>query len=239
MKPNKNQTKYVLGALLALASFPNLSRAQIPPATEYFDRSHKTEFYGVGQYLHSDDITYNGPLGDVKIKMDDLGLGGFGFAYHFNPFVSIHSDFMFGNTAFHGDFPVQNPGPGTPTTISVKQDAFITTGRFNVDYNMINRRISPLLTAGIGYQYLETELKNLPPVNYCWWDPWYGYICGTGYAYASETDFTWNVGAGFRWNITDNLIVKVVGGANWLEYGGNAHGVTTQIEGIFSIGWMF
>jgi opacity protein-like surface antigen len=192
----------------------------------------RTEVYGIGQYLHSDDITFNGPVGDVKMKMEDTGLGGFGVAFHFNDFFSVHGDFMFGGATFNGNLPTETGG-----TIGIKQDAFLQTGRFNVDYNIINRRITPFVTAGIGYQYLETELTHLPASNVCWWDPWWGWICD-GHTIAWETDFTWNVGAGFRWNITDSLIVKAMAGANWLEYSG-ARGVTTQIEGIFSIGWSF
>jgi hypothetical protein len=208
--------------------------AQIPSALEWFPRSGRTEVYGVGQYLHSDDITFNSPYGDVKMKMGDTGLGGFGVAYHFSDFFSVRGDFLFGNATFSGNLPLIN----MPGTTHVSQDAFIQTGKFNVDYNMINRRITPVLSAGIGYQYLETELHNLPPVSSCYWDPWWGYVCYSDHVHAWETDFTWNASAGFRWNITDNLFIKAVGGANWLEYSG-AHGITTQIEGIFSIGWSF
>jgi hypothetical protein len=56
--------------------------AQIPYATEPFERMNRSEFYGVGQYLHSDEVVFNGPAGDVKMQMDDTGLGGFGFAFH-------------------------------------------------------------------------------------------------------------------------------------------------------------
>ena len=42
----------------------------------------------------------------------------------------------------------------------------------------------------------------------------------------------------FHRNITDQVFVKAMGGANWLEYSG-AKGITTQFEGIFSIGWTF
>ena len=233
MKPRKTESKVACGMLLvsALLIMPGL--AQIPMATQFFDRTAKTEVYGIGQYLHSDDIIFNSPNGDVKMKMDDTGLGGFGVAFHFNQFVSLRGDFMFGNATFHGNVPTETGG-----AIGIKQDAFIQTGRLNIDYNMINRRITPILTAGIGYQYLETELNNVPPVNVCWWDPWWGWICESGHAVAWETDFTWNVGAGFRWNVTDNFFIKAMGGANWLEYSGS-HGITTQIEGIFSIGWMF
>jgi opacity protein-like surface antigen len=200
---------------------------------EYFDRTGKAEFYGIGQYLHSDDITFHGPFNDVKMKMSDTGLGGFGMAYHFNQFISLRGDFMFGNADFSGDLPLDTGG-----TIHIKQDAFIQTGRLNVDYNIINRRITPFLTAGIGYQYLETELHRAPYYSYCYWDPWWGYICTTDHPSAWETDFTWNVGGGLRWNITEGLFIKAMVGANWIEYD-NTSGITTQIEGIFAIGWMF
>ncbi len=207
--------------------------AQIPMATEAFDRVNKTEVYGIGQYLHSDDITFKSPRGDVKTSMDDTGLGGFGVAYHFNDFLSIHGDFMFGGATFNADLPTRTGG-----TVGFKQDAFIQTGRLNVTYNIINRRLTPFVTAGIGYQYLETELENAPPVGTCWWDPWWGWVCYYDHPSTWETDFSWNVGGGIRWNITDNLFVKATVGANWLEYS-QARDITTQIEGIFAIGATF
>jgi len=207
--------------------------AQIPWATEPLSRFNRMEVYGIGQYLHSDDIHFNGPFGDVPTKMDDTGLGGFGIAYHFSDFFSVRADFMFGNATFNFNAPLDTGG-----TIGIKQDAFINTGRFNLDYNIINRRLTPVITAGLGYQYLDTEIDKAPPVNSCYWDPWWGYVCYYGHLHAYETDFTWNAGAGLRWNITDNLVVKAMGGATWLEYSG-AHGITTQLEGIFSIGWSF
>ena len=232
-KQKQHSSKLTLAALLTLGTTLLPAVAQIPYATQAFDRVGRTEIYGIGQYLHSDDIDFNGPYGRVKTKMDDTGLGGFGIAYHFNNFLSIRGDFMFGNATFNADLPSTAGG-----TIAVKQDAFIQTGRFNVDYNMINRRLTPVLSAGLGYQYLETELDHLPPYNTCWWDPWWGWVCYSDHPHAWQTDFTWNAAAGLRWNITDNIIVKAMGGATWLEYSG-AHGVTTQIEGIFSIGWSF
>jgi opacity protein-like surface antigen len=216
--------------VLAFSALPTV--AQIPWVTEPLRREGISEIYGIGQYLHSDDINFEGPYGDVKTKMNDTGLGGFGFAYHFSDFFSVHGDFMFGSATFSGNAPV------TPnTTIGFKQDAFIQTGRFNVDYNIINRRLTPFVTAGIGYQYLETEL-NHGSVTTCWWDPWWGWVCDTDHVHAWETDFTWNVGGGLRWNVLDGLVVKAMAGATWLEYSG-AHGITTQLEGIFSIGWSF
>ena len=74
-------------------------------AFDGFSRAGRTELYGIGQYLNSSDINFNGPYGTVKTKMNDTGLGGFGVAYHFNDFISVHGDFMFGGATFKGDVP--------------------------------------------------------------------------------------------------------------------------------------
>lgn len=235
--PKKLNPKPALAVLLGLSALlPTLAQSPF----EYFERRDKTEVYGIGQYLHSEDVTFNGPTGDVKLKMDDTGLGGFGVAFHFNDFISIHGDFMFGSATWNGDVPLgagANPIPIGGTT-HIKQDTFIQSGRFNVDYNIINRRITPFITAGIGYQYIEAELSNLPPIGGWYWDPWFGWVYYSDHPHAWQTDFTWNAGAGIRWNILDNLFIRVTASANWLEYSGS-HGVTTQIEGIFAIGATF
>ncbi len=220
-------------AWLVLAGTVLPALAEMPSPLEKFERRGKTEIYGIGQYLHSEDFTFASPVGDIKGKMADTGLGGFGIAYHFNDYLSLRGDFMFGGATLSGDVPLEGGG-----RTHIEQDAFLQTGRLNLDYNIINRRFTPFVTAGIGYQYTETELNGLPPVNTCWWDPWWGWVCTSSTPTAWETDFTWNAGAGVRWNVTDNFFVKAMAGANWLEYSGG-DGISTQIEGIFSIGWTF
>src|SRR6516162_5603091 len=152
---------------LALVGGLPVAQAQIPWATEAFKRQNKFEIYGVGEYLHQGDTEYPNPGGGtVKLKLDDTGLGGFGFAYHFSDFFSFHSDFMFGPATFKFEY----PGGVTQT---FGHDGYLATGRFNLDYNIINRRLSPFITAGIGFQYQEVNQ-----------DTYYG----TDYYY--ETDFT-------------------------------------------------
>jgi opacity protein-like surface antigen len=219
----------LVGLLGLLLSCP----AQIPSGWERFVREQKVELYGIGQYLHSQDIKFSDSSGDIKVKMDDTGLGGFGMAYHINDFLAVRADFMFGGATFRAE----GSAIGT-TPLSAARDAVLQTGRLNLDYNLINRRFTPLITAGIGYQYLYAELDQYGSVPVCWWDPWWGYVCTYATPTYSEFDFTWNVGGGFRWNVTDHFFIKAVGGANWLQYSG-ANGITTQIEGIFALGWTF
>jgi opacity protein-like surface antigen len=227
MKPRSfvSASSIVCGLVLVVSAL--YTQAQIPWATEPFSRKNKLEVYGLGEYLHSDNTTYTGPYGEnVTMKIDDTGLGGMGVAYHFSDFFSVHGDFMFGQATLHALAP-------DGTEVSPSQTAFLQSGRVNLDYNMINRRLTPVLTAGIGYQYLEINSEETYYVQ-----GYYGSWYETQGAYYYETDFTWNVGAGFRWNVTDQLFVKVMGGAQWLQYSG-AQNVSTQLEGFFVIGWMF
>jgi opacity protein-like surface antigen len=218
---------HVIACSFAIGASVFCTRAQIPMATEPFPRVNKFEVYGLGEYLHQDNTTFSDPyLGNVTMKMDDTGLGGIGTAYHFNDFFSVRGDFMFGGATLH------TLGPDG-MEVAPTQSAFLQTGRINLDYNMINRRITPVLTAGIGYQYLQIDQSQ----TYSFQD-YHGSYTVTQDAYYYETDFTWNVGVGFRWNVTDNFFIKAMGGAQWLQYSG-ANSITTQIEGFFVIGWMF
>lgn len=205
-----------LAAGLLLAASLSSASAQIPWATEVFSRQNKMDIYGVGQYLHQGDSTFPGPFGGTPtLKLEDTGLGGAGFAFHFNDFFAFHTDFMLGPATLRAE----NPGGGSST---FGENAFLQSGRFNIDYNIINRRLTPFITAGIGYQYLQVEQDVS---GYYYYE----------HNYYSQANFTWNAGAGIRWNITDNLFVKLTGGAQWLEYH-DAHNVITQIEGFLAIG---
>jgi opacity protein-like surface antigen len=222
MKAISAASAQLLAAAIALGAALLSAPAQIPWATEYFSRQNKFEFYGTGEYLHQGDTTIPGPFGaSTKLTLDDTGLGGFGAAYHFSDFFSVHADLMFGPATFKAETP-------TGQSVSLGENGFLQTGRINLDYNIINRRLTPFITAGIGYQYLQVEQNA----------PYYGYYYYYYDNYYYETDFTWNVGAGIRWNITDNLFIKLTGGAQWLKYQG-ADNVTTQIEAFFAIGWTF
>jgi opacity protein-like surface antigen len=194
------------------------AHAQIPWATEAFSRQNKFDVYGIGEYLHQGDTTFTDFNGEkAKLKLEDTGLGGIGLAFHFNDFIAIHTDFLFGPATFRSQV---DGGP----SYTLGDDGFIQSGRLNVDYNIINRRLTPFITAGIGYQYFEVDQHD--------YDYYYSYY------YYYETDFTWNVGAGVRWNVTDNFFIKATGGAQWLKYEG-ADNVTTQIEAALAIGCTF
>jgi len=80
--------------------------------------------------------------------------------------------------------------------LALSESAFVIGSNLNVEYNFLRRRFSPLVRAGAGF-YNFSDLDLYAGVTH------------------DETDFSWNVGGGLRWNASDHLILKLVGGVSW------------------------
>lgn len=82
----------------------------------------------------------------------------------------------------------------------------------NVDYNILKSRLTPLVSTGIGL------------ISVGGWE--------------DTTGFSYNLGAGLRWDVSDNLFLKATYRRTWttLDYPDPA----TQFDGVMvSIGYMF
>ena len=123
----------------------------------------------------------------ARLKVDDTALFGLGVGYHVTDHWAVSLDLLGGFNSFNS----------SSTQLALNNDAFVLSGALNAEYNFLRGRFSPLLRAGLGC-YDITD-------NAGYWTT-YG-----------ETDFSWNVGGGFRWNATDHLVLKLVGGASWTE----------------------
>jgi hypothetical protein len=72
-----------------------------------------------------------------------------------------------------GDIP-----PDPSFSVSGEYESF--TPRVNVLYNFMDGDITPYVSAGIGWSFIDTNVPQGPPQTGCWWDPWWGYICTVG-----------------------------------------------------------
>ena len=137
-------------------------------ATEGMSRQGKMEVYGVGQYLNSQDINFDSPYGNIKTKMDDTGLGGFGIAYHFNDFFSVHGDLMFGGATFSGETASgwQSVTFSSPVPVSVNTtyiaSYFSPSGYFALDTSYFNNSVdNPPLHAPTEVQRVEKLAESI------------------------------------------------------------------------------
>jgi len=195
---------------------------------DYANRAGRWEFFGTGVYRSEGPTTFRTDSGDVKVHVENSGMGGFGAAYNFTDQLALRFDTRFGDTVSRG----------TGLQTGGHSDVFLNDGRVNLEWNVLRSRVTPFVTGGIGFQYVEIELQNVDPVPVCYWDPWYGYYCGYSKPVFTETDFAWNVGAGLRWDVTDHLVLRAALDAGWVDYQ-HSKSVTGLLNGVFTIGWMF
>ena len=202
-------------------------------------RAGRMEFYGVGQFSSLQDferrnVTVNHPedglvRGDIRFQFEDSWEGGIGLGYHLNNYFALNAEFVMGSMGYQANFRESR----------LKGTMLQSTGKFNVDYNILAQPFTPFVSAGLGYHYQDTGVPSGPPDYYCWWDYfWGGWVC-TGYTPThTDTYFTLNAQAGLRWDVNDFVFAKVWGGASWLNVGRGA-GWPANLQANLALGLKF
>jgi opacity protein-like surface antigen len=223
-------TKLLIATLASLVCF---ARASAQPHEIY--RAGSSEFYLLGQNWSADDKTVpnvtigTGPFaatGDLKFKFDSEFMYGFGLAYDFTDRVSSRLEFTFGQPRYEMEF--------NGSKLSGK--SWLTTGKWNVDYNLLKRPLTPFVSAGIGYLYIDTGIPSGPPEYFVWWDYYWGPIVTVSQPTVSEWCFTYNVAAGLRWDLSDTGVVRLSVASNWVDMN-NVSSTEQTIETTLSYSW--
>jgi opacity protein-like surface antigen len=111
------------------------------------------------------------------------------------------------------------------------------TGQVNGVWNVFDAALTPYLQAGFGWTYIDSNVSDGSPVTGCWWDPWWGYICSNFYETYDETNFSWNAGAGLRYEFDSSMFIR--GGWERLNIDGG-DGVDPGFDAFrLEFGWMF
>ncbi len=80
--------------------------------------------------------------------------------------------------------------------------------QLNATYYFLEGAFSPFLIGGVGWTKLDSNVPSGPPQTGCWWDPWWGYICTGEWNTFSTSKFTYNIGAGVRWDINNAVFTR-------------------------------
>ncbi len=165
-----------------------------------WSRKGKGEIFALGQQMDDDTTTVSG----IEVEVDDTIVGGFGIGFNFNDHLNLNMDMFFGSTDLiaNGYF---------------KVDTDLLGMDFNLDYNILKSRFTPMITGGIGFINFSGDVS--------------------GYDF-DETDFSYNLGVGFRWDITDHFLFKGIYRFTWTELEDTDDSI--MLDGIsLSIGYLF
>jgi opacity protein-like surface antigen len=126
---------------------------------------------------------------------------------------------------------------GLPVDISGKYDSFTLSG--NLVYYLSDGPLSPYVGAGIGWTWIDTRIPNGPPYTWCWWDPWWGYVCSTSYPTETLDAFSYQATLGLRYEFdNDRTFLRLGYTSQWMDF--DASSGTPRFDVIvLDIGWMF
>jgi opacity protein-like surface antigen len=102
---------------------------------------------------------------------------------------------------------------------SVRGTMDTITPRINGVFNFLEGPITPYVSAGIGWAFIDTNIPQGPPQTGCWWDPWWGYLCST-YQNTKNTDaFAYQAGLGVRWDMSPAMSWRLGYEKQWYDVG--------------------
>lgn len=198
---------------LLVAACGNFALAQDRATT----RATLWDFTLQTRYLGSVDITRTGGA-SAKLE-DDLGWG-FGFGYNVNERFNIGFFTSWRYTNYNA-----KRGVGGIAVDSLRYSGSLETATIALsgDLNILPRKFTPYVSGAIGYTLVDTNI----PINIysgCWYDPWYGYVCGTAVDTYTKDAASYSLGAGVRLEVSRAVFFKVGYERNWIDFG-EAEGV--------------
>ena len=183
------------------------------------DRDTGWEFGGELIYQDSTEFTASH---DAAASLDsDLGIA-LTFGYRFSERLELTFGVDWNNIDYNATV-VSDGVPllpnGTEIAVSGELEAF--TPRVGFNFNFIDGPITPYVSGMIGYAFIDTNIPDGPAQGGCYWDPWYGQICGTWQPTRSVEDLVYGAGVGVRWDVNDAWSMRFGYEKRWIDSNGS------------------
>jgi opacity protein-like surface antigen len=133
----------------------------------------------------------------------------FGFGYGYN----FNNNFNLNFDMFFSSTDVTSSDYSTTTEI----DSSIWGYDLNLDFNILQNQFTPMITGGIGFINFSGDVV--------------GFIF-------NETDFSYNFGVGFRWDVTDHFLIKGLYKSTWTKLKDTDQKIMFDGIGLF-LGYVF
>jgi len=199
------------------------------------DRAQKWQF--TFPITFTSGVSVDGEDGTKFDMNDDVGWG-LGFGYNLNENFLVGADFTWLSANYDASIATDINNDQIPdATASVAGTLDAGTLNFYGQYNILKKPITPFVRAGFGWTWIDSNIPAGPPIGSCWWDPWYGYICGSWQPTYGATDFSYGGAVGVHADIHDKFMVELSYNLLWIDFDKSD---TTSFDGVrLNLGWKF
>lgn len=182
-------------------------------------------------FQNSSEADFNG--GTTADFDSDVGFR-LGLGYHYTDHVEFGLNLGVGQTDYKADI----AGDESGESFRAKGDLDYTTLTVDGTWNLLSGPFSPLVTGSIGWTWVDTNIASGPPETGCWWDPWWGYVCTSFQDTRTIDGFSYGLGVGARYDVTDTVAVLGSYRITWIDF--DEAESTPDFDGFeLSFGWKF
>jgi opacity protein-like surface antigen len=185
------------------------------PALAQSSRNRRNEFYGGPVFTDGKSYSFDGG----STANTDTGVGlTLGWLHNFNPHMAAGLEIEWSEQDYRA-----NVAPGPGNVLGVQQISGTIesrTIRFLGTYHFSEKAFTPYVTGGLGWSWVDTNIPSGLPENICWYYPWWGTYCSTFVPTHNTTKFSYNVGAGLRYDYGKAVFRGQIH-AQWIDFGGS------------------
>jgi len=201
MSYTKNMLKVVMLATMVSALHADTKREQ------------HWDVYFSPNYVSAKTLSFDN---DVQVDLNDRTGWSLGFGFNFTNHVS--GDFVF--SSGNGSYAVKTTDQdGNPVEYS--NNMYSSTMSLGMTYNIIDGPLTPYLSANIGVTFADTGIRDGGGYESCYYDPWYGYVCGIYETTKTTTELSYGGSVGLRYDLDNQLFLKAGIGVNVVNFSSN------------------
>ena len=218
-----------LCAVAWLALVPASASAQQPSF-----RAEKWQFFVPLNFTFSKEL--EGENGSTAEINNDLSWG-FGFGYNLSNRLMLGFQTTWLRASYDATIPIDEDGNETPDgteTFGGSLDAasIQAIGQFN----LMESRFTPFVRGNLGVNFADSNIPSGPSQGTCWWDPWWGYVCGTWRPTYTRTSFAFGGSVGLRKELGRSFFLEGSYNLLWVAFSESTPAFSA-IE--LNIGWLF
>lgn len=177
------------------------------------DREQNWDVYFSPNYVASKTLSFDQ---DAQVDLNDRTGWSLGFGFNFTNYIS--ADLVFSSS--NGSYAVKSiDDTGAPVEYS--NNMYSSSMMAGMTYNILKGPFTPYISANIGGTFVDTGIRDGGGYESCYYDPWYGYVCGIYETTKSSTEFSYGAGAGLRYDLKNKLFLKAGVGVNVVGFNSN------------------
>ena len=161
--------------------------------------------------IYTDSATIGGQGGSSVNVDSDWGFG-FGAGYNFNDHFQLNGLWNWGYRSYEATTVNTN---GTTRRYNNYMDT--STLSLNGVFYLLDGKITPFVTGGIGWTYVDTNIPTGRGSTSCWWDPFYGYVCSDWTPTKTENDWSYTAGLGIRIDVNRQFSMQGSYNKMWIN----------------------